>query len=99
MGAFIPVGKNAPVSRMKSWASKPTSKNVFYAKDFKVLKHQLKKAVKSTCNNKANEVESKGHAEKRLKGEGKKTTKNREKVIKKEATLKTKVVADKAAKK
>merc|ERR1711939_526725 len=47
--AFIPVGRGAPVSKMKSWASKPTSANVFYAKDFKALSHQLKKAVKSTC--------------------------------------------------
>merc|ERR1711988_1913216 len=47
--AFIPVGRGAPVSKMKTWASKPTSANVFYAKDFKALSHQLKKAVKSTC--------------------------------------------------
>merc|ERR1712138_258514 len=47
--AFIPVGRGAPVSKMKSWAIKPTSANVFYAKDFKALSHQLKKAVKSTC--------------------------------------------------
>merc|ERR1712100_571336 len=57
--AFIPVGKSAPVSRMQSWASKPTSENVFYAKDFKALKYQLKKAVKSTCNNKAKAPKSK----------------------------------------
>merc|ERR1711907_64333 len=61
--AFIPVGQGAPVSRMKSWASKPTSANVFYAKNFKALNHQLRKAVKSTCKKK-NELQKLKKAEK-----------------------------------
>jgi len=48
--AFIPVGGGDLVSHMKSWASKPASRNIFHAKDFKALSHQLKKAVKSTCH-------------------------------------------------
>merc|ERR1711924_517830 len=47
--AFVPVGKGAPVKRIQSWASKPVSTNVFYAKDFKAPSSQLTKAVKSTC--------------------------------------------------
>merc|ERR1712072_385451 len=68
--AFIPVGQGAPVSRMKSWASKPTSANVFYAKNFKALNHQLRKAVKSTCEKKkAGKKEGKKEGEKVTKAE------------------------------
>jgi len=46
---FIPVGHSSLKSNMNKWATKPSSKNVFYAKDFKVLKSKIKTAVKSTC--------------------------------------------------
>merc|ERR1712224_731567 len=111
---FIPVGKGAPMDRMKTWASKPTSKNVFYAKDFKALKHQLTKAVKSSCgNDKAKESKTKAAEEKKTKAAEKKTkaeekqakveaekiNKSREKDKKKEKAEKKKEAADKAAKK
>merc|ERR1712072_804083 len=79
---FIPVGKGAPLSRMKTWASTPTSENVFYAKDFKALKHQLTKAVKSSCG-KVKESKTKAAEEKTAKVEAEKISKSREKDKKK----------------
>merc|ERR1712054_351573 len=93
---FIPVGKGAPMDRMKTWASKPTSENVFYAKDFKALKHQLTKAVKSSCADKVKESKTKAAEEKKTKDEAEKLNKSREKKKKAE---KKKEAADKAAKK
>merc|ERR1711981_511884 len=95
---FIPVGKGAPLSRMKTWASTPTSENVFYAKDFKALKHQLTKAVKSSCG-KVKESKTKAAEEKKTKEEAEKISKSREKDKKKEKAAKKKEAADKAAKK
>merc|ERR1711981_1200945 len=95
---FIPFGKGAPLSRMKTWASTPTSENVFYAKDFKALKHQLTKAVKSSCG-KVKESKTKAAEEKKTKEEAEKISKSREKDKKKEKAAKKKEVADKAAKK
>merc|ERR1712054_153231 len=83
---FIPVGKGAPMDRMKTWASKPSSENVFYAKDFKALKHQLTKAVKSSCgNDKAKESKTKAVAkESKTKATAEKKTKVAEKKTKAE---------------
>merc|ERR1712159_579941 len=93
---FIPVGKGAPVDRMKTWASKPASENVFYAKDFKALKHQLTKAVKSSCVDKAKAKESKTKAaeEKKAKDAEEKKTKAPERKSKAEEK-KAKVEAEK----
>merc|ERR1712224_1163202 len=90
---FIPVGKGAPMDRMKTWASKPTSENVFYAKDFKALKHQLTKAVKSSCgNDKAKESKTKAAAkESKTKAAAEKKTKAAEEKKTKVAEKKTKV--------
>merc|ERR1712164_183660 len=96
---FIPVGKGAPVDRMKTWASNPASENVFYAKDFKALKHQLTKAVKSSCGDdkaKAKESKTKAAEEKKAKDAEEKKTKAAERKTKAE---KKKEAADKAAKK
>merc|ERR1712146_485330 len=79
---FIPVGKGAPMDRMKTWASKPTSENVFYAKDFKALKHQLTKAVKSSCADKVKESKTKAAEEKKTKDEEKKAKVEAEKLNK-----------------
>merc|ERR1712159_665915 len=96
---FIPVGKGAPMDRMKTWASKPTSENVFYAKDFKALKHQLTKAVKSSCVDKAKEPQAKKAEDNKAEMKTKAEFKSREKDKKKEKAAKKKEAADKAAKK
>merc|ERR1712072_1378676 len=101
--AFIPVGQGAPVSRMKSWASKPTSANVFYAKNFKALNHQLRKAVKSTCKKKKNELQKLKNAEKeaveKLHSKHKAGKKAGKKPKKKKATKANEVKAKKAKEK